>query len=299
MPQKEIGRFMNVFKNYLHLSKFKIAVLVILTTMLGYLLADFQNFSPQIFSLLIIGVYLVSSGSFVLNQVSESSLDSKMDRTKNRPIPTGKVSHKQGMILGLALISLGLAVFSFIHLLLVFLSLITCILYNFFYTLKWKKTFPIAGVFLGAIPGAMPVVIGWTAQTGSLLSIQCGYLFLIMFLWQMPHFWSLAFHYKNDYAKAKIPVLPLVGGVDQTLFYIGLYLLSYLGLALIAPLFFKAGAVYFIFAVPICLKIILEYYLFCLKKKWLAFFIWMNLSLLIFLSALLFDVWAVSYLFER
>ena len=144
---------------------------------------------------------------------------------------------------------------------------------TFFYTLRWKQKYPYGAVFFGAIPGAMPVVLGYTANTSSILSIECGYLFLIMFLWQIPHFWSLAFHYKKDYTQAKIPVLPAYFGENKTFFHIGLYTLSYVGLALLAPLFLHTGFIYLIISLPIGLKILFEYYYFYKQKKLASIFL--------------------------
>ena len=247
---------------------------------------------------MILGIYFVSSGSFILNQAHEFQLDTQMNRTKKRPIPQGFISEKKAYILSLNLIALGLSILSQVNFLTVLLSLITVLLYNFFYTLRWKKSYPYAAVFFGAIPGALPVVIGYCASSSSFLQLKCGYLFLIMFLWQMPHFWSLAFHYKKDYAKAKIPVLPNAFGEDKTFFHIGLYTLAYLGTVLLAPFFLKTGWVYFIIALPFCIKIMVEFYRFYNHKKGLLFFSWLNISLLVFLSIPLLDWWAVSKLFK-
>ena len=271
-----------MIKNYLKLSKFGIVFLVLLTTLLGYLLGP--HFSYTSFYFLIAGVYWVSSGSFILNQASEHLLDSQMNRTKNRPIPQGAISPKKASLLAWFSILLGLFLLAYVNIVSLLLAVITIIFYNFFYTLRWKKKYPYGAVFFGAVPGAMPVVIGYSASTASVLSIECGYLFLIMFLWQIPHFWSLAFHYKKDYSQAKIPVLPLYLGEDKTFFHIGLYTLSYVGLALLAPLFLHTGFIYLIIVLPLCLKILFEYYLFYKQKNWRPFFSWLNISLLVFLS---------------
>ena len=271
-----------MIKNYLKLSKFGIVFLVLLTSFLGYILGP--HFSYSVLCFLIAGIYWIASGSFILNQASEHLLDSQMKRTKNRPIPKGVISPKKASYLGWISILLGLFLLTYTNILSVLLAIITILLYNFFYTLRWKKKYPYGAVFFGAIPGAMPVVIGYTSNTASVLSMECGYLFLIMFLWQIPHFWSLAFHYKNDYSQAKIPVLPLYSGEEKTFFHIGLYTLSYIGLALLAPLFLNIGFIYLIITLPLCLKILFEYYIFYKQKSWLSFFSWLNVSLLVFLS---------------
>ena len=280
-------------KSYLKLTKFGIVVLVLLTTIMGYFIAGFHI---QGLLFLIFGIYLVSSGSFILNQVYEVALDSKMNRTKNRPLPSGRISYPQALFFGYGFIVAGTILLFFVNLLVVFLTSLTVLLYNFFYTFKWKRQYPYAGVFLGAIPGALPVVIGYSAQTGSFLTLECFYIFLLMFLWQMPHFWSLAYRYKEDYAQADIPVLPLKYGNTQTFFQIGLYTLAYLGVVFLAPFFLNVGIVYLLIVIPFCIKIVFEYYLFYSQKNWLPFFSWMNLSLLIFLSVPLLDRWVYSYI---
>ena len=283
-------------KHYLKLTKFGIVVLVLLTTLIGYFLAGL-DFQIREILFLMFGIYFVSSGSFILNQVYEIVLDSKMNRTKNRPLPLGVISYQKAQILGYVYIVLGLLFLFAVNLLVVCLAGLTIVLYNFFYTFKWKRH-PYAGVFLGAVPGALPVVIGYCAQSQSFLTLECFYLFLVMFLWQMPHFWSLAYRYKEDYAQAEIPVLPLQCGNEKTFFHIGLYTLAYLGMVLLAPLFLNAGVIYLIIAFPLCIKIIFEYYLFYFKKNWIHFFSWINLSLLIFLSAPLLDQWVYSQIFS-
>ena len=277
----------------MQLSKFGIVFLVLLTTLFGYILGPHFSYSTLCF--LLAGIYWVSSGSFILNQVSEHSLDSQMNRTKNRPIPQGAISPKTASVFGWILILLGLFLLMYVNILSVLLSLITILLYNFFYTLRWKQKYPYGAVFFGAIPGAMPVVIGYAASASSILSIECGYLFLIMFLWQIPHFWSLAFHYKKDYAKAKIPVLPVYSGEENTFFHIGLYTLSYVGLALLAPLFLHTSFIYLIISLPLCLKVLFEYYCFYTQRKWLPFFSWLNISLLVFLSVPFLDQKMISF----
>ena len=286
-------------KNYLKLSKFGIVFLVLLTTLAGYVMSSFEEpFSWMKALFLLLGIYFVSSGSFVLNQAHESSLDAQMDRTKNRPIPKGLISVFQANILGLVSILIGLVILFYVNLIVVLLSLITVLLYNFFYTLRWKINYPYLAVFLGAVPGALPVVIGYCAGTGSFLSAKCAYLFLIMFLWQMPHFWALAFRYRKDYAQAKVPVLPLYVGVDKSFWHIGLYTISYLGAALLCPLFLKTSFIYLIIAFPFCIKVGVEFYYFYRKREWLSFFSWLNVSLLVFLSAPSLDQKIISLYYE-
>ena len=286
-------------KVYLKLSKFGIVFLVLLTTLAGYSISSFEEpLSWMKAFFLLMGIYFVSSGSFILNQAHESLLDAQMDRTKNRPIPKGIISVFQANVLGLALILIGSSLLFYVNLIVVLLSLITVLLYNFFYTLRWKTNYPYLAVFLGAIPGALPVVIGYCAGTGSFLSIKCAYLFLIMFLWQMPHFWALAFRYRKDYAKAQVPVLPLYVGVDKSFWHIGLYTISYLGVALLGPLFLKTSFIYLIIVFPFCVKVAVEFYYFYRNKEWISFFSWLNVSLLVFLAVPSLDQKIISFYYE-
>ena len=118
------------------------------------------------------------------------------------------------------------------------LGVVTVILYNGLYTLFWKRRW-VFGTVPGAIPGAMPVVIGYAAGGSTIMQMECLYLFLIMFLWQMPHFWSLAIRYKEDYLKGGFPVMPAKLGTERALYHIGLYTFAYVGLALVAPWFLR------------------------------------------------------------
>ena len=285
-------------KNYLILSKFRIVFLVLITTALGYFLSEPRSFSYEHFLFLMFGVYFISSASFILNQAQETELDSQMERTKNRPIVQGKLSKKQAYLISFFLMGLGSLIVYQAGTEPLLFSLITVLLYNFFYTLKWKKNYPFGSVFFGAIPGALPVVIGFSSNPESVLSLKCFYLFLIMFLWQMPHFWFLALRYRKDYKKGGVRVLPAYKGEDQTLFHIGLYVFSYLGLALLSPFFLETGWVYFMIAFPFCLKTLLEFYFFYKEKTGFGFFSWLNISLVVFLSAPLLDWWAFSVFFK-
>jgi len=188
----------------------------------------------------------------------------------------------------------GVSILFFVKPLCAGLGLITVILYNGFYTKLWKMKSAFAAV-PGAIPGAMPGVIGYTAVESNLFTIEAVYLFLIMFLWQMPHFWSLAIHYRHDYEKGGVPVLPLAIGKEGTLYHSGLYTLVYVGLALASPYFVSAGIFYLILVLPFSLKVLWEFFRFYKSKDdraWLKFFLWINLSLTAFLIACVLDKWA-------
>ena len=287
-------------RDYFKLTKAGIVLFALISAGAGYTLAlhtniEYTSFVSVRFPFLwlLAGLYLVVSGGFILNQAYEWRLDRVMKRTQTRPVPCGKITVLQAFALGITQVILGLFVLLTLKPLTAGLALLAILLYNFFYTIYWKKKWIFAAV-PGALPGALPVMIGYSVPSSSIFSIESLYLFFILFLWQMPHFWSLALHYKNDYQSAGIPVPPLRLGLNKTLYYMGFYLLSYLGLALISPLFFKMNIVYIFILVPFCMKVFLEFIKFSKKLNWKPFFMWLNFSVLLFLWAPVFDIWIYS-----
>ena len=278
-----------------------ITVFALISAAAGYVLAIKTSSHLTMVSLdnvllwLLLGLYFVISGSFILNQSYEWRLDSLMNRTKTRPIPTGKVTAFQAFAMAIVHIVFGLFVLLAIKPLTAGLAFFAVLLYNVFYTICWKKKWVFAAI-PGAIPGALPVMIGYSAASSSIFSVESLYLFFVLFLWQMPHFWSLALHYKKDYQMAGIPVLPVKLGLQKTLYYISFYLLSYLGLVLISPLFFHMNILYIVLLLPLCIKIFVEFLKYSMCLKWKPFFVWFNISVLVFLWAPSLDVWIYGVL---
>ncbi len=158
-----------------------------------------------------LGVVLSAGGSAIINNVLDRDIDRLMVRTSRRPTVTGEITPKEGTVVALILILLGLfMVLLFGGVIPFLLNLLAVVSYDFLYTLILKRKNPF-GVILGGLPGALPTLIGYYSTSGKfdVLSLT---LFYFMFLWQPPHFWALAIKYKDDYAKAKLPVLPLVYG---------------------------------------------------------------------------------------
>ena len=266
---------------------------MLLTAGTGYLLSldSFTQFSSSAFILFLTGLYLVSSGSFILNQIQERELDSKMKRTCSRPLPMKLISLFQASILCFGFISFGLLGLFILKPLTAGLALLTVLLYNGFYTLIWKRKMN-HGAVLGAVPGALPPVIGYSLGSERLLEGPCIYLFLILFLWQMPHFWSLAIRYQEDYHKGGVPVLPVSAGFQRTLFEMGLYMIAYLGMTLVSPLFLKAGLMYLIFLVPLVFKLTYEFLKYFKNPvSWLRFFLWINFGILVQFAVPVLDKW--------
>lgn len=289
-----------MLKTYFDLTKFGIVVFVLLSGVAGYA-AGFRleaGFDPAHVLKFLIGLYFLSSGSLALNQYQEFEIDRKMKRTAKRPIASGKMQPLAAAILAVIFIVSGLQALSEASSMAAFVGLASVVLYNGFYTMWWKKKWAFAAV-PGAIPGALPVTIGYAAANPDIFNAESVYLFLIMFLWQMPHFWILAIRFKDDYAAGGIPVLPAARGIPETLYQIGLYTFVYAGVALLSPWFVSASWVYLLVVLPFALKVLWEYFRYRRSnaEKWFGFFMWTNVSMLVFVIVPVVDKW--NFLFIK
>jgi len=207
----KLQKFVSLLRDYADLTKARITTLIVLTAWCGYFFGAHRmgvsSWSLGLFNALL-GIALVSSGTAALNEVLEYKVDARMRRTALRPLPAGRMTRTHAAIVGLALTlggSLYLAIYA--NLLTGLLVFLTALVYLAAYT-PLKKLSPIC-TFVGAFPGAMPVVLGWTAIRGK-LEIETLILFAIMFVWQFPHFLSIAWLYREDYAQGDIRMLPVV-----------------------------------------------------------------------------------------
>ncbi len=199
------------WKAYSELSKPGITKMVVLTASAGYYLAlesplaYFQQLN-HIFHFLftVIGITAVSSGSCALNHWLERDLDARMKRTARRPIPSGKIQASEAFIFGLVLSAVGLIMLAFINFLTVSLALITLLGYVAVYTPM--KRYSEYNTLVGAVPGALPAMGGWVAVSGE-MTVGALLMFLILFCWQMPHFLSLSWMYRKDYAEPGFKML--------------------------------------------------------------------------------------------
>lgn len=288
-------------KKYLELVKSRIVKMVLITGAIGYALGfPFeQEFQFLHFIFFLIGLGSLSAGSLALNSVQEWRLDLKMERTANRPIPKGLISPKRAFAFSILLILFGTLVLYFVQPLTCLIGMLTVFSYNLIYTEILKRRSPFAAV-PGAIPGAAPVLMGYSAINIHIFNPESIYTFLLMFLWQMPHFWALAIRYMSDYAKGGFPVLPVELGKQRTLYHMGLYLIPYIALAVMSPWFVEVGYGYYILVLPLAVISVYEFYKFLEskgEKNWVRFFVWINLSMLGFLMAPVIDRWAF-YLFK-
>jgi protoheme IX farnesyltransferase len=191
---------------YVSLTKPRIVVMVLVTVGVGFLLGARGSAHPATLALTLLGTALVAGGASALNQWLERSRDARMRRTANRALPTGRLTPVEACAFGLVLGAVGTVVLLVgANWLAAAVSVVTLLLYVGVYTpLKSRTTLNTA---IGAIPGALPPVIGWAAATGT-LGIESLVLFLIVFLWQFPHFLAIAWIYREDYARGGMKMLP-------------------------------------------------------------------------------------------
>ncbi len=192
------------FTDFKEITKARLAISVVFSSIAGYLLAPVQ---PDVFSLLLLafGGYCMVGASNAYNQVIEKDLDALMNRTKNRPIPSGRMSVQNAMVIAITMTLLGIVSLYYLNPKTAMFGAISIFLYTSVYTPLKTKT-PLA-VFVGAFPGAIPFMLGWVAATNE-FGIEPGTLFMIQFFWQFPHFWALGWMLDEDYKKGGFKMLP-------------------------------------------------------------------------------------------
>lgn len=231
---------MTKLKCYYELLKFRLSFLVAFSCGFGYLLGSTGTIDWTHFLWLVLGGFLISGASIIFNQIIEKDLDKLMQRTKDRPLPTGRVTVAEAYQYAIltALVGFGILVWQ-TNTLTVMLSVASMVLYSFVYT-PLKRVGPIA-VFVGAIPGALPPLLGWVAATGS-ISHEALIIFGIQFIWQFPHFWAIAWVADEDYKRAGFKLLPGGGKQDlNTAINIMIYTLFLLPLGLLPTYFGLVG----------------------------------------------------------
>jgi len=225
---------------FVELLKPRLSMLVAFSCAFGYGLATRGLMDWFVLVMLTISAFLLSGASVAINQVIEKDFDAIMERTKNRPLPTNRVTVTEALIFAgiCGLISLFL-LWRFTNPLTLVLSVISMVLYCFVYT-PLKRVGPIA-VFVGAFPGALPPLLGWTAATGQ-ITHEAMIIFGIQFIWQFPHFWAIAWVADDDYKKAGFKLLPSGGGKDiNTAIQIMIYTMFLLPLGLLPAKFGMTG----------------------------------------------------------
>ena len=210
------------FKDFVEITKARLAISVVFSTIAGYLLGidSWSSYNWYILFLLAVGGYCMVGASNVFNQIIEKELDALMDRTKNRPLPSERMTNQTAFIFGSALTILGLIILYNVNPKTAMFSAISIFMYVSLYTPL--KTITPLSVFVGAFPGAIPFMLGWVAATGH-FGIEAGTLFIIQFFWQFPHFWAIGWFLFDDYKKAGFFMLPTGKKDKKTALQIILY----------------------------------------------------------------------------
>ena len=236
------GRIQTLLRDYAELTKMRVTTLIVMTAWCGFYFGALKNGVSSLSSSLLhalLGIFLVSAGTAALNEVMEYDVDARMRRTADRPLPSGRMSLMHGTIAGV-LLTVGGAFYLAMaaNALTGLLALATAFLYLAAYT-PLKRVHPVC-TFVGAIPGAMPGVLGWVAARGRL---EWGALvmFAIVFFWQFPHFYSIAWLYREDYAAGNIRMLPAIEEDGRRIL---LYSLGLIPISIAPTILGMSGTVY-------------------------------------------------------
>ncbi len=241
--------------NYIALTKPRIIELLLVTTIPPMIVANAtlpatDQSLPSIWLMLttVVGGTLAAAGANTFNMCIDSDIDRLMKRTANRPLATGVVSVKGAFIFAVVLEALAFALlWSTVNLLAALLALAACLFYVFVYSL-WLKRISPQNIVIGGAAGAVPVLVGWAAVTGS-LGIAAWLGFSLVFFWTPPHFWALAIRYADEYAAANVPMLPVVKTARATAHQITLYAVIVAGLSLAFGAAAELGVLYWIVAI--------------------------------------------------
>tara|TARA_B100000475_G_scaffold194808_1_gene170718 strand:- start:71 stop:934 length:864 start_codon:yes stop_codon:yes gene_type:complete len=247
----------NTIKNYYELCKPNVVLMMLITALVGSLLASKTLAPLSLIAFAMLGIALCASSAAAINQIIDRKTDANMNRTENRPIPQGEVSPVNASIFAFILGSLGAGILViYVNTLTALLTLASLIGYAFVYTVYLKRATP-QNIVIGGLAGAAPPLLGWTAVTNS-IDPNSLLLVLIIFAWTPPHFWALAIHRKDDYAKENIPMLPVTHGVQFTKLQIILYTIILILVSLLPFVVMMSGILYFISA--LILGVIFLYY---------------------------------------
>lgn len=226
-------------RSFVELLKVRLSFLVAFSCAFGFMLAS-PEADPLTLLMLFAGGFLISGAAVTINQVIERDLDRIMTRTMHRPLPTRRLTVQEAIVFSMACLAAGVILLVlYTNPLTTALSLVSLLLYSFVYT-PLKRVGPVA-VFVGAIPGALPPLLGWTAATGT-LSYEAWIIFGIQFIWQFPHFWAIAWVADEDYKKAGFKLLPGGGTRDlNTAIQIMIYTMFLIPLGLLPATFGITG----------------------------------------------------------
>ncbi|WP_105070444.1 heme o synthase [Nonlabens arenilitoris] len=229
----------SMVRNLIEITKPRLSVVVVFSSIAGYFLgADVYDW--KVILMLVVGGYFLVGSSNVFNQIIEKDLDALMKRTRNRPLPTGRISVTAAWVYGLIMALSGIYILYLINFATAFFGALSIILYAAVYTPLKTRT-PLC-VFVGAFPGAIPYMLGWVAASGN-FGIEPGTLFMLQFFWQFPHFWAIGWMLEDDYKAGGFKMLPTGGANKGTAVQIIWYTVWTISISLI-PAFGVTGSLY-------------------------------------------------------
>ena len=232
-------------QDYYELTKPKVVLLLLLTALVGMCLASDSWISWQVLIAGLTGIGFLSSAAAVVNHVVDREIDAKMARTFNRPVAKGKVTPQKALFFAALLTVFGYIILElWVNRLTAVLTLAGLLGYAVVYTMYLKRATP-QNIVIGGLAGAIPPLLGWTSVTGE-IHAHALLLVLIVFIWTPPHFWALAIHREKDYAKAKVPMLPVTHGIEFTKTSILLYTVLLCVVCLLPYLIGMSGLIYLI-----------------------------------------------------
>ena len=230
-------------RDYVQLCKPRVVSLIMFTAVVGMFLASPGMVQLPVLIFATLGIGLAAASGAAINQLVDKKIDALMGRTKGRPLPSGRLEKHAALVFALALCAIGMLILVlFVNPLTALLTLLSMVGYAVVYSVFLKRATP-QNIVIGGAAGAMPPVLGWTAVTGY-LDPHSLLLFLIIFAWTPPHFWALAIHRRGEYAKAKIPMLPVTHGVEFTRVQILLYTVIMCVVSLLPFITGMSGIVY-------------------------------------------------------
>lgn len=236
---------MSLFKNYFELTKPKVVSMMLITAIVGMLLATPNIPSFQIMIIALLGIGLCAASAATINQIIDRNIDAGMQRTSGRPLPQGEISPVNASLFALFLMIMGtIILIYFVNTLTALLTICSLIGYAFIYTVFLKRATP-QNIVIGGLAGAAPPLLGWTAITNS-IDPNALLLVLIIFVWTPPHFWALAIYRRDDYARESIPMLPVTHGVKFTKLQIILYTILLFIVSLLPYVVLMSGVIYLI-----------------------------------------------------
>ena len=242
------------WRSYYELTKPRVVALIVFTAIIGMFLATdiysapFPRWQALVFGSL--GIWFAAASAAVVNQVLDQRIDAEMNRTKHRPLVTNQLSDKRALAFAIVLgVASMLMLYFFVNPLCAVLTFFSLLGYAIIYTAYLKRATP-QNIVIGGAAGAAPPLLGWVAVTGELHSVAI-ILFLIIFTWTPPHFWALAIHRREEYAKVNIPMLPVTHGIEFTNLHILFYTILLIMVTLLPFLIGFSGWIYLIGAIAL------------------------------------------------